>query len=61
MPTLRNTTRKNGAYIAAFITLFDGGTNKQALRAELKEEAYKKGIVVFVASMLQNFSTLSNW
>ncbi|MEL4897195.1 RHS repeat domain-containing protein [Crocosphaera sp. Alani8] len=52
--------RKNGTYLASFVTLFDGGQNKQQLRGKLNKEAAQKGITVLVASILQNFNTSSN-
>jgi hypothetical protein len=53
--------RKNGTFTAGIITLFDGGRrDRQALQNRLNREAQKKGILVFVASMLQNVTTPSN-
>ncbi len=53
--------KNNGTFVAGFITLFDGGQRKNYFRDKFEKEAIKEGIVVLVASALQNKDTPSTW
>jgi hypothetical protein len=48
--TITKYARRHGAFAAGFITLFDGGADRDALRQKLLAEAIEKQIIVFIAS-----------